>query len=708
MMSRIKWIAVTLSATALGAGLAGARGAEVRLFRTESKSAFAEGTADSVSVGEYGELILGRATDEIAVLEQPYVYQAVAHGDGWIIGSGSDGVVLRIGVDGSVTELPPLAEEHVFAVAAGDDGSIWAGSSPSGQLYRWEGASWISYDIHREEDLYIWALEPFDGGVYVATGARGRVLKVTADGEVEDLVGELDAHVRSLHLLDDGSLLAGTEGMGTIVHIDGAAGRVLHVAAVPEITALADDGAGTCYAAAVKSPATLVAGAAQQAASTSTTGTSGNGTATATITVSAGSRSADAAAATTILRFRCHGGVVETLAEWEGETAYDLAFYDGDLWVGTGQEGKIYRFDDSGTRFLEQDLEESQVVSLMVAKGALTIASSNAGKLLVSAGGDAEEGEFESVVFDTELLSRVGALSWVGDGSVEFAVRSGQTGTPDDGWSAWSEWRQGQSIDFADVAGGRFLQWRARLRGGARVNRVTLAYRQHNVGPRISQVEVLAPGEVLVDSSFNPGQQVFEPARPAHDGIFTTLKPSSEKNAEKTKTLWKAGARSLKWSAEDGNDDELRYRVEVRPEGGDWMLIDEDLEADYLTIDATVLPDGAYRFRVTVDDGESNDEAEALEHSAITPLVFLDQTPPVLGKVSEHDGRLQIVVEDSHSVLQSIEVSRDGEEWQPATVADGSVDEMTEIVLVEITEERGLLIVRATDRSHNHSVHSVP
>lgn len=688
------------------AGSASAVGAtEVRFFRTDSKTAFAQGTADAVSVGEYGELRLGQATDEIAAFEQPYVYQAVAHEAGWVVGTGSTGVVLTVDADGAVTGLPPLAEEHVFAVAA-SDGTIWAGSSPSGQLYRWDGETWTSYAVHRDDDLYIWALEPFEGGVYVATGARGRVLKVTEDGVVEDLVGELDTHVRSLHLLPDGSLLAGTEGMGKVVHVRGNKAHVLHVAAAPEITAVTGDGAGICYAAAVKSPATLVAGAVQQTASASAS--SANDKQTATVTVTTGAGNGDAAAATAILRFRCQGGVVEALDELEGETAYDLALYEGELWAATGQEGKIYRFDDTGTRFLEHDLEESQVVSLVAADGALVIASSNGSRLLVSGRRTADEGSFESAVFDAELLSRIGALSWMGEGRVEFAVRSGQIGTPDEGWSSWSEWRQGRSTDFGDVAAGRYLQWRARLRNGARVSRVTLAHRQHNVAPRISEVAVLAPGEVLVDTSFNPGQQVFESARPARDGIFTTLKPASGNDSERTKTLWKAGARSLKWAAEDANEDQLRYRVEVRPEGGEWMLVEEDLEADYLTIDATVLPDGAYRFRVTADDAESNEEAEAREHSVVTPLVFLDQTPPVLGKVSEQGGRLEVDVEDDASVLQSIEVSRRGEEWRPATVADGSVDEKSETVLLDLEGASDWVILRATDRSHNHAVFKVP
>ena len=698
-LCRLAMVAVSALAAA------GVEASEVRFFRTDAKEAFAQGTADAVSVGELGELTVGFATDEVTTLDEPWIYQAVADGrGGWVVGTGGAGRVLTVDAGGNVTTLPALAEEHVFAVAVGPDGAVWAGTSPSGQLYRWDGEAWTSYAIHGEDELYIWALQAYEGGVYVATGARGRILRVSIDGLVEDLTGEVDTHVRSLLLLADGSLLAGTEGSGKVFRVADERQRLLHVASAPEITALATDGEGTCYAAAVKSPASWVATAAQQAATqTSTTGGS------ATVTVTSATANGDAGATTTLLRFVCDGGVIETIGEWEGETVYDLAAYGGELWVATGQEGKIYRVDDQGTRFLVQDLEESQAVSLVPAAGGLGIAASNAGRLFRTGVRPADHGTFESAVFDAGLLSELGALSWTGDGQIEFAVRSGNSGTADENWSDWSPWRSGSVVGFSDVDGGRFLQWRTRLSGNARLSSVELAYQQHNVAPRVTELEVLAPGEVLVDGSFNPGQQVFEPSRPAKDGIFTTLSHSTTKDAERTKTLWKAGARSLRWEAEDANEDELRYSVEVLPEAGDWMPVAEDLEASFLTLDATVLPDGSYRFRVTVDDGESNSTGGALEHSLVSPPVVLDQTPPVLGKVSQQEGRIEVEIADQSSPLRSIEVSHGGEPWQPANVADGSVDEKSETVLVDVdTEDGGFLIVRATDRAHNRAVFSLP
>ena len=71
------------------------------------------------------------------------------------------------------------------------------------------------------------------------------------------------------------------------------------------------------------------------------------------------------------------------------------------------------------------------------------------------------------------------------------------------------------------------------------------------------------------------------------------------------KTLWKKGHRSLRWSVEDDNGDELRYRLAFRPEAAagngagpegaadGWLPMAGDLEDDHFGFDSTALPDGA-------------------------------------------------------------------------------------------------------------------
>ena len=68
-----------------------------------------------------------------------------------------------------------------------------------------------------------------------------------------------------------------------------------------------------------------------------------------------------------------------------------------------------------------------------------------------------------------------------------------------------------------------------------------VSYRQDNLRPRIARFGALDPGQILVPANFNPGDQVYEPAHPNSDGIFTTLEPAASADDERLKTLWKKG-----------------------------------------------------------------------------------------------------------------------------------------------------------------------
>ncbi len=691
-------------ASLAGALATSSQAAEVKFFRTDSKESFSKGTASSVAVSESGELVVGGQVNTVADLEQPYVYTAASSGSGWVLGTGVSGEVLRVSVQGEVEALIPLAEEHVFAVAEAD-GVLWAGSSPAGQLYRHQGDTWATYAIHgAAEDLYIWAIEPFPGGAYVATGAQGRVLRVSADGDVEDLTGEVDTHVRAILELPGGDLLLGTHGAGKVMLWSEGRAQMLYSAQAPEITALAHDGAGTCFAAEVESPAGWVASAAQAAAAATQNEANGQVTISEVPSSSAGSPRA------ALLRFACSGGAVERIAEWQGETIFDLAWFDGQLWVGTGAEGKVYRIDEAGVRYLAHDFDNQQVVSLIAADGRLAVVTTNSGSIAVLGAQQASIGEFESAVLDAGQVATPGALAWFGSGEAEFSLRSGQIGVPDDSWGEWTDWRSGSSIDFIDLPPARFFQWRSRLHGDARISRVDLAHRQLNLPPRITELEVLPSGEVLVDSSFNPGQQVYEPTRPARDGIFTGLTAAAERNnGQRTKTLWKAGAQSFRWKGEDPNGDSLRYAIDVRPvSGGAWITVVEDLDDPYYTLDATVLPDGEYRFRLRANDHESNPGEGGAEAEATSSIVVIDHTPPRLGTVSRQGGQVRVEISDQASPLRTIEVSRGGKSWTAVEVVDGSVDEMKEEVVLEAGEDGEFVILRATDWAYNHRSFALP
>ncbi|MEM7354934.1 MAG: hypothetical protein AAF657_29260, partial [Acidobacteriota bacterium] len=240
---------------ALGLGTAGA--AEVKIFRTDSREAVLKGTLDGVSTDSLGGIELARDLERLATLEEPYVFSAAALADGWAVGTGNSGKVLKVGREGEVSELYKAAESEVFALHAEKDGAVLAATSPNGKVYRLaDGEADVVYD---GDERYLWALaRDAKGRLLVATGLPGRLVRV-GKGAPEVLYESRDSHVRAIAVLPTGAVLLGTAGEGLIVRLepDGQVTTV-HDAAHPEILSIVTTPNGTAYAAALASEASYV------------------------------------------------------------------------------------------------------------------------------------------------------------------------------------------------------------------------------------------------------------------------------------------------------------------------------------------------------------------------------------------------------------------------------------------------------------------
>ena len=255
---------------------------------------------------------------------------------------------------------------------------------------------------------------------------------------------------------------------------------------------------------------------------------------------------------------------------------------------------------------------------------------------------------------------------------------------------------------------------RTPLCGGTspRIYETELSYRQENLSPKIAQLTALDPGQILVPTNFNPSNQVYEPAHPNREGIFTSLAAAGddEGGGGRNKVLWKLGYQTLRWTATDPNGDELIYDLAFRPvpaDGSqdgqrDWLAVADDLDDDHYSFDALSLPDGVYRFRLRASDRTSNDPADALVAERVSDPVVIDHTPPVLGKVEkDKDGGLRVTVRDAASPLREALFSVNAEEWKPVRAADGLLDGRTETLLVPAGKPGDLELLRVTDAAHN-------
>lgn len=683
-------------------------------FRLASSSDFLTGTFDGVSVGPLGTLRLARALDKVASIDEPFLFTADVDGERWVLGTGSQGRVLHVTPEGSVEELFATAEPEVFAVLVEPD-AIYAAASPEAKVYRYDRASGEASVVFDPGTQYVWALaregNRRDGRLLVATGTEGKLFAFDESSSESSLLYDTgDVHVRTMLVRDD-DVLIGTVGEGRILSLrprtaaerstddEPAAsaraewvGRTLYDALQPEITSLTAGANGVVYAAAVASEASL----AQLAPSNG--GQNGAGQQNADTPPPAGTRPASFEGARSVVLEMAADGTVQARGEFTKETVYSLLWENragatesadgGVLWVATGQEGKLYR-SRGDEMVLERDLDELQIVQLLPGSEGTTLATTNAASLYRTSSRDQAEGTYTSKVLDAKHPARFGTLHvegrTTGNAKLSFAMRTGLSAFPDDTWSQWIELGSPPDsvgvpdLDLGSVPRGRYAQLRATFDRGAEspeLQVIEVSYLQENQRPKITEMRVLDPGVILVQGSFNPSNQVFEPPSPNRDGFFNSLDEPATDPKGRPKQLWKLGYRTVQWKAEDPNEDTLRYHLSVRPEkqSDRWYVIGRDIEKTSWGFDTTVLPDGLYRVRVEAHDGEGNAEGEAATTERTSGLVTIDNSAPT---VARRQGS-RIVVQDALSPLRRVEISRNASPWVTIEPVDGLTDSRQE------------------------------
>ena len=737
--------------------------------RTWEQSRFDEltkGTAKGVALRSEGGLELAPAFKALATTPSTYIWSIASDAAGNIYAAaGSPARVYLITPDGQSTTIfePQELQVQTLVVDKNVDkndktGIVYAATAPDGKVYRLERAkgaaaakaatkdSWSATPYFDPGSKYIWDIVLDNAGaLYVATGDRGEIYKVSSNGQHSLFFKSDEVHIRVLALDPKGNLIAGSDGSGLVYRIapNGEA-FVLYSAPKKEITALAIDGAGNIYAAAAgeKRPGATIPqmGITLASPAQNPQAPGGNITITAApaapaITPPFPAPGAGASGGSEIYRIAPDGAPSRLWTSHE-DLVYALGFdRHGRLIAGTGNRGHIFAINGNEADDYTDLVQASatQITAFAAAPGGgLYASSSNLGKIFVLGPGPESEGTYESDVFDARIFSLWGRASIRATGNsssnsnVEFYARSGNVDNPDRNWSPWTR------INFAlALAGGselkippaRFVQWKAVLHAGnpaPRVDDVLLNYLPKNVAPEIDEITV-QPGYRYqaiphVTGSEPPGQGQgqprFDPPPPAmrdRDSV------------------------GIRWAAHDDNDDQLVYTVYYRGDGESrWLLLKSNLSDRYYSFDASLLPDGGYTVKVIASDAPSHSPGEALYAERVSARFEVDTTAPVIEKltatvVDRQDDRqtgkqlgkkirVRFRASDSFSPIKRAEYSLDGGDWQfvepVGQLSDSKTEDYDFLVTVpqpeaapapmaENTANDYVVVVRAYDRFDN-------
>ncbi|MCC6442329.1 MAG: hypothetical protein IT210_02615 [Armatimonadetes bacterium] len=391
----------------------------------------------------------------------------------------------------SVSLFANVPEDYIWSVLPDGKGGLYVGTGNRGRIYRVsaEGKAEVLYD---SDELEIFALATDRAGsLYAGTAPNGVVLKIAPDGKASVYYKAPAQYVLALNAGSEGDLFVGTGGKG---------GHIYRVS---------PDGKGSLWWA---SPETHILCLGRDAGGNLLAGTGDSGI---------------------LYRISPEGNASVLYDAAEAALVSLASDKAGNLYAGTAPKGVIYRIAPDGAVTVVYDKAKSPIqamaaddAGLLYAGGgrdvylvggpkrvsaldtpenlqvmAMAVDSSHRVYLGTANNGDIYraaapgEGVMESCVHDARLEARWGRLSWDADlpagTRIEFATRSGSTADPDSSWSPWQPVAAQGSDGPVASPQGRFIQYKATLMADDPaktpvLNRVSLVYQTRNQPPTVA------------------------------------------------------------------------------------------------------------------------------------------------------------------------------------------------------------------------------
>lgn len=704
---------------------------ETKSWQQGAMSDFEKGKLHKLSLRSDGRLSLAPAVKELHDASTPYLWGCAQDSKGnlYVGGGSANGTsekLIQIDPGGKAKTIAELEGLEIHAIAIDKKDAIYAATAPDGKVYRIRNAGAKPEVFYDPKAKYIWALV-FNaaGDLFVATGDKGEIHRVTADGKGSVFFKADESHIRSLTVDGQGNLIAGTEPGGLILRV-GANGEgfVLYQSPKREVTAVALAKDGSIYAAAVGNK---TSGAPPMAVPLPPPPSSAPPTGAPAPAQAAAGRTVPAAPPPMVLPAIQGGAEVYRIQPdgfprrvWQHATdvVYAIAFDSSDRPLfATGNKGNLYRLDSDYLFTLVTSLAPTQVTSLISGKnGALYAVTGNIGKVFQIGPQTETEGTIESEVFDVGAFSYWGRVSITGAPGVKLETRSGNLSTPQKNWSPWA------AVALADKRGrvtspsARFLQYRATLsaQNAGELSWLDIAYQARNIAPAIEEIEVTPPNYRFPAPSLIPvvsntlslpslGQRRLTPINPAELNTGVTMN-------------YAKGHIGVRWLARDENGDTMTFKVEIRgTKETEWKLIKDKLRDRFVSWDTAAYADGEYMLRISVNDGASNTPESTLSAVRESDSFLIDNTGPKISALAArtNGGKVDIsfTAKDEQSVITKAEYSINGVEWivaEPTTRLSDSAELSYKLSVDKPVGINELTVaVRVTDEFDNQSVEKV-
>ena len=453
-------------------------------FRAETFEDFSMGDPENASIRSDGNVALSPPLSLKFESTEPYIWCVALGGKGDIYaGTGEEGNVYRIRSDGKSTMIFDPPEAEILCLAVDGSGRVYAGTGPGGVIYEVnDSGGRVLFD---SEEEYVWCMAiDKNGDIIAGTGGEGKIYRVKRSGKA-DVIFESEQPNITAVAIKGNRIYSGSAGRGIVYMSEGKDTKVLFDTELMEVRSILFDESGDILVACSSSE---TEGAPPPNRARRRRNPDDEGASPAS--------EAPPMGGSVIFRLS-EEGLVKNMIPLEFTLLCMQILPDGDLVVGTGEEGRILRVDPKGTIAVLNKVDATQVVS-MAANGELVVSTGNMGKIYSMGKAFAKTGHLRSVAYDAGPTSSWGLISWEADTpggtSLGLQTRSGNTQKPDATWSDWSGKLSGGSAKVKSPEA-RFIQWRATLSTrdatvSPMLRNVSIAYVQKNVKPFMVMVNV--------------------------------------------------------------------------------------------------------------------------------------------------------------------------------------------------------------------------
>jgi hypothetical protein len=671
----------------------GARAGTTRVWVSQTYKDFDAGTPSGVLVTSAGRLVRSEVARRTGLAGVSMVFSMIEAGGALYLGTGNKGEIWVV-KGGRTRKLVGLkGAVLVTCFARGPAGTIYAGTLPEGRIYAIATATGTVKQLVQVKAKHVWGLVYRKGTLFAATGPKGQLFAIDRAGRARVYWDSKEAHLQSIATGPGGDLYVGTAPKAIVYRVLGPRRvRALHDFAGNEIRALAGDAKRLYVAVNLIKPdrssmMRFPSWAKPKGTKIKTRGKHMRKRKRkrklplprlGAKTGSGGLFSLDPSGSATQL-YSVKKGYF---------TALELV--RGRLYAAEGTRGRVISILPDESAATAHDVKERQVLALSLG-GRIRAFGTGDGAALYRVGGRGKN-HYTSGAYDTTNASGFGVISFRSSGRVTVQTRSGNTATPDAGWSRWQPVTPkgrlgGFQRGLVRSPAGRYVQYRIGWPGGSRavVHHVRLHFTAINRAPRWKYLKV---------GDASTGKTPVQKAGWIKNKKTTTAAPEELK---------------ISWKVSDPDGDPLLYRVAFRAVGDvRWRKIgDKTHTSTSLKWRTDNLPDGWYEIRVTASDERANSVTRSRSRQRTSVPVLVDHNKPTFVGLRVRGSIATGLVRDSYSRITGIAYSTDGKIWYQVDAVDGNFDQEAERFSFRLPKLRPgvhTLLVRAYDAAGNAQV----